>query len=139
MFKCIHIYEANGSVWKTWPFTYLHDSNNTTQNALLGSLGWWFTWPPAALSSRAFLSTNSCPVFFNPFSQFDHQLEIYFQLQLSLGSDPIAFSVPKSTCWVLVKIQGEGMLKPQWKSDANLSIFWTKWKLMLKTSNGFFR
>ena len=34
---------------------------------------------------------------FNPFSQFVPQLELYSQLQLSLWSDPIAFSVPKST------------------------------------------
>ena len=36
-------------------------------------------------------------VVFNPFSQFVPQLELYSQLQLSLWSDPIAFSVPKST------------------------------------------
>ena len=46
------------------------------------------------------LSTAVQPVF-NPFSQFIPQLELYSQLQLSLGSDPIAFSVPKSTQWVL--------------------------------------
>ena len=34
---------------------------------------------------------------FNPFSQFPPQLELYSQLQLSLFSDPVAFSVPKST------------------------------------------
>ena len=34
---------------------------------------------------------------FNPFSQFVPQLELYSQLQLSLWSDPIDFSVPKST------------------------------------------
>ena len=34
---------------------------------------------------------------FNPFSQFVPQLELYSLLQLSLWSDPIAFSVPKST------------------------------------------
>ena len=34
---------------------------------------------------------------FNPFSQLVPQLELYSQLQLSLWSDPIAFSVPKST------------------------------------------
>ena len=32
---------------------------------------------------------------FNPFSQFVPQLELYSQLQLSLWSVPIAFSVPK--------------------------------------------
>ena len=34
---------------------------------------------------------------FNPFSQFVPQLELYYQLQLSLWSDPIDFSVPKPT------------------------------------------
>ena len=34
---------------------------------------------------------------FNPFSQLVPQLELYYQLQLSLWSDPIAFSVPKLT------------------------------------------
>ena len=34
---------------------------------------------------------------FNPFSQLVPQLELYSQLQLSLWSDPIAFSVPKPT------------------------------------------
>ena len=34
---------------------------------------------------------------FNPVSQLVPQLELYSQLQLSLWSDPIAFSVPKST------------------------------------------
>ena len=33
----------------------------------------------------------------NPFSQLVPQLELYSQLQLSLWSDPIAFSVPKLT------------------------------------------
>ena len=41
---------------------------------------------------------------FNPFSQFVPQLEVYSQFQLSLWSDPIAFSVPKSTWWFLVMI-----------------------------------
>ena len=34
---------------------------------------------------------------FYPFSQLVPQLELYSQLQLSLRSDPIPFSVPKST------------------------------------------
>ena len=34
---------------------------------------------------------------FNPFSQLIPKLELYSQLQLSLRSDPIAFSVPKLT------------------------------------------
>ena len=34
---------------------------------------------------------------FNPFSQLVLQLELYSQLQLSLWSDPITFSVPKLT------------------------------------------
>ena len=38
---------------------------------------------------------------FNPFSQFASQLELYSQLQLNLWSDPIAFSVPKSTLLVI--------------------------------------
>ena len=47
---------------------------------------------------------------FNPFSQLVPQLELYSQLQLSLWSDPIAFSVPKTTWWVIMKIQGDGNL-----------------------------
>ena len=35
---------------------------------------------------------------FNPFSPFVPQLELYSQLQLSLWSDPTAFSVPRLTC-----------------------------------------
>ena len=34
---------------------------------------------------------------FTPFSQLIPQLELYSQLQLSLWSNPLAFSVPKST------------------------------------------
>ena len=34
---------------------------------------------------------------FNPLSQLVPQLELYSHLQLSLWSDPIAFSVPKPT------------------------------------------
>ena len=34
---------------------------------------------------------------FNPFSQIVPKLEVYSQLQLSLWSDPITFSVPKIT------------------------------------------
>ena len=34
---------------------------------------------------------------FNPFSQLVPQLELYSQLQVSLWSDPIAFSVPRPT------------------------------------------
>ena len=45
---------------------------------------------------------------FNPFSQFIPQVEFNYQLQLSLWSDSISLSVPKSTWRVLVKIQGAG-------------------------------
>ena len=38
---------------------------------------------------------------FNPLSQIVSQLELYSQLQLSLWSDPITFSVPKSTSSVI--------------------------------------
>ena len=34
---------------------------------------------------------------FNPFSPFVPQLELYYQFQLSPWSEPIAFSVPRST------------------------------------------
>ena len=34
---------------------------------------------------------------FNPFSQFVSLVELYFQLQLSLWSDPISLGVPNST------------------------------------------
>ena len=40
---------------------------------------------------------HSCPPSLYPFSQFVPQLELYSQLQLSLWSDPIDFSVPKPT------------------------------------------
>ena len=43
------------------------------------------------------LAPTGVQLVFNPFSQFAPQLELYSQLQLSLWSDPIAFSVPKST------------------------------------------
>ena len=46
----------------------------------------------------------------NPFSQGFPQLELYYQLKLSLSSDPFAFSVPKSTYWLVVKIQCSGNL-----------------------------
>ena len=43
------------------------------------------------------LSGTAVQPVFNPFSQLVPQLELYSQLQLSLWSDPITFSVPKST------------------------------------------
>ena len=74
---------------------------------------------------------------FNPFSQFAPQLEFYSQLQLSLLSDPIAFSVPKSTWWVLVEIQGDGnfdetQIKKWWKFE-HFQTSRTKGKVTLKT------
>ena len=58
-----------------------------------------FVWP-AQLSSQSLI----------PSDQFCSLLEFYFQLQLSLWSDPIAFSAPKSIWWLLVKIQEDGNL-----------------------------
>ena len=105
----------------------------------------------ASLSSvlQLFVGFSYCtwftavPPVFNPFSQFIPQLDLYSQLQLSLWSDPIAFSVPKSTWCVLVKIQGDGNLdetqmKKWWKFEHFLTSR-TKWKLTLKTLNGYFR
>ena len=64
---------------------------------------------------------------YNPFSQFVPQLEVYFQLQLSLWRDPIALGVPYSRLLVLVKIQGAGNQTEtqmnKW-SDESFSIFW---------------
>ena len=40
-----------------------------------------------------FLLSTAVQLVFNPFSQLVPQLELYSQLQLSLWSDPIAFSV----------------------------------------------
>ena len=56
---------------------------------------------PSVTNADSYISAVQ-PVF-NAFSQFFPMLEPYTQLQLSLWSDPIAFSVPKSTWWVLVK------------------------------------
>ena len=72
---------------------------------------------------------------FNPFSQFVPQLELYSQLQLSLWSDPIAFSVSKSTWLSLVKIQGDRSLadtqmKKWWKFEHFLTSR-IKWKVTL--------
>ena len=80
---------------------------------------------------------------FNPFSQLVPQLELYSQLQLSLWSDPIAFSVPKPTYWVLVKIKGAGSLaetqmKKWWKFEYFLTSL-TRWKVTFKTLNSNFR
>ena len=78
---------------------------------------------------------------FNPLSQFIPQLELYSELQLSLCSDLIDFSVPKSTWWVLVNIQGDGNLaetqmKKGWKFEQFLNSR-TKLKETLKTFNVF--
>ena len=43
------------------------------------------------------MAVTAVQLVFNPFSQLDPQLELYSQLQLSLLSDPITVSVPKST------------------------------------------
>ena len=43
------------------------------------------------------IQSTAVQLVFNPFSQLVPQLELYSQLQLSLWSDPIAFSVPKPT------------------------------------------
>ena len=73
----------------------------------LCSLYWFFK---IYVEGFLFLFYYSCPASHNPFGQFVQQPELYSQLQLSLLSDPITFSVPKSTWWVLVKIQGDGKL-----------------------------
>ena len=44
-----------------------------------------------------FYEGTAVKLVFNPLSQCVPQLELYSQLQLSLWSDPIAFSVPRST------------------------------------------
>ena len=49
----------------------------------------FFSWDEGGLTAVQLV--------FNPFSQLVPQLELYSQLQLSLWSDPIAFSVPKLT------------------------------------------
>ena len=87
-------------------------------------------------------ATDVWPVL-NPFSQFVPQLELYSQLQLSLWSEPIANRVPKSTQWVLVKIQvvgnqSETQMKKWWKFEQFLSSR-TKWKVTLKGFNAYFR
>ena len=93
------------------------------------------------VSDQAFLT--ALQLVFNPFSQFVPQLELFSQLQLSLWSDPITFSVPRSTWWVQVKIQGDGNLaetqmKKWWKFEHFLTSR-IKWKVTLKTLNGYFR
>ena len=66
------------------------------------------------------------------------QLELYSQRQLSLWSDPIVFIVPKSTWWVLVKIQGDGKLTEtqikKWKFEHFLLLEQCEkwhWKLLM--------
>ena len=44
-----------------------------------------------------FQEATAVQLVFNPFSQLVPQLELYSQLQMSLWSDPIVFSVPKLT------------------------------------------
>ena len=43
------------------------------------------------------VGNRAVQLIFNPSSQFIPQLKLYSQLQLSLWSDTITFSVPKST------------------------------------------
>ena len=80
---------------------------------------------------------------FNPFSQFVRLLELYPQSQLSLWSDPITFSVPKSTWCVLVKIQCDGNLAEtqmmKWLKFEHFLISWTNWKVTLKPLISYFR
>ena len=52
---------------------------------------------PFFLMCSCLLENTAVQLVFNPFSQLVPQLELYSQLQLSLWSDPIAFSVPKPT------------------------------------------
>ena len=44
-----------------------------------------------------YLNITAVQLVFNPLSQIVPQLNLYSQLQLILWSDPITFSVPKST------------------------------------------
>ena len=81
-------------------------------------LGWLFV----VVAMSVYVCVTAVQLVFSPFSQFVSQLELYNQLQLSLWSDPIAFSIPRSTCWVLVKIEGEKNLaetemKKLWKFE----------------------
>ena len=89
------------------------------------------------------------------FSQCVPLLEVYSQLQLSHWGDPITFSVPKSTWWFLLKIQGDGNLaktqmnkwwnfehfltsRTKWKSDIVISErrWWQNWgEMYLCTAN----
>ena len=77
---------------------------------------------------------------FNPFRP---QLELYSQLPLSLWSDPIAFSVPISTWWLLLKLQHDGKLAEtgmkKWEKFKHFLTSKTKWKVSLKTLNSYFR
>ena len=66
--------------------------------------------------------TTAVQLVLNPLSQFIPQLELYSQLQMSLLSNPISFSVPKLMWWVLLNIQGNGNLaetqiKKWWKFE----------------------
>ena len=80
----------------------------------------YVTWPP--LNDDLATAVHLVLI---PFSQFIPQLELYSQLDPSFCNDPIACCVPKSTKWVLVKIQSTGsQAKPKWRSGESLSIFW---------------
>ena len=52
---------------------------------------------PAVQVSWGGQGVTAVQIVFNPFSQLVPELELYSHLQLSLWSDPIAFSVPKLT------------------------------------------
>ena len=67
--------------------TYMDCFINGPQNE---DLAWFYSLGRIRVSTAVQLV-------FNPFSQLVPQLELYSQLQLSIWSDPIAFSVPKLT------------------------------------------
>ena len=56
------------------------------------------------------LDGTALKLFYNTFSQFVSQLQLYFQLLLSLQFHPIAFGVPISTWFGLVTIRCDGNL-----------------------------
>ena len=70
----------------------------------------WLCQSSFSSKSPKLFHSTAVQLVFDPFSQFVPQLQLYSPLQLSLWSDPIAFSVPKWTWWVLVKLQGDGNL-----------------------------
>ena len=87
--------------------------------------------------------SHSCPVSLYCLQSIRSPARTLLSVQLSLWSDPISFSVPKFTWWLLLEIQGnenlaETQMKKWWKFEHFLNSR-TKWKVTWKPLNSYFR